>query len=158
MRVVVGVGANLGDRARGIRAAIASLAAIARIERASSIYETSPQGGPPQPDYLNAAVLLHWDKALPLLLDATQSIEASLGRVRRVRWAARTIDLDILWAEGMVSDDPRLTVPHPRLTERAFALVPLLEVCPGCLDPRTGQRFVSPTSPTLAIFYEGPRG
>ncbi len=160
MNVVVGLGANLGDRLATLRAATEALGKIATITLVSSVYETAPVGVLSQPDFLNAAVLLRWDgpDLLPLL-DETQTIERALGRVKGERWGPRAIDLDILWAEGTIVDDPRLTVPHPRLAERAFALVPLLEVCPGCIDPRTNAPFVlSATDRTSAVFYGALRG
>jgi 2-amino-4-hydroxy-6-hydroxymethyldihydropteridine diphosphokinase len=78
------------------------------------------------------------------LLEALQGIEKDLGRTRGpgdVRWGPRLIDLDVLWIDGVALEEPRLVVPHPRLTERAFALVPLLEVAPNARDPRTGAAF-----------------
>ncbi|WP_394832730.1 2-amino-4-hydroxy-6-hydroxymethyldihydropteridine diphosphokinase [Pendulispora rubella] len=131
VRVVVGLGSNLGDRLATLRETAGRICAeVAPIVAASWIYETAPVG-PPQPHYLNAALLLHWaPDDLPALLAKLQAIEASLGRVRRERWGARTIDLDILWAEDVVLDLPRLTVPHPRVHERAFAILPLLDVAP----------------------------
>ena len=159
MKVVVGLGANLGDRLTTLQAATEALGRIAPLTLVSSVYESDPVGGPPQPDFLNAAVLLTWDRDLLLLLDALQSIENTLGRVRRERWGPRVIDLDILWAEGAILEGPRLTVPHPRLTERAFALVPLLEVCPECVDPRTEAPFAAPVRDrTTAIFCGALRG
>jgi 2-amino-4-hydroxy-6-hydroxymethyldihydropteridine diphosphokinase len=143
MRVVLGLGANLGDRAATLRAARQALEGIGRVEAVSRVYETLPVGGPAQPDFLNAAALLVFDGSPHALLDALQAIEAQFGRVRRERWGARTLDVDVLWIEGEVIADDRLTVPHPRLTERAFALVPLLDVAPGAIDPRTGEAFTS---------------
>ena len=78
------------------------------------------------------------------LLDALLAIERDLGRTREddtIRWGPRTIDLDVLWIDGVSVDDPRLLVPHPRMHERAFALVPLLDVAPGARDPRTGEPY-----------------
>jgi len=131
VRVVVGLGSNLGDRLATLRETAQRIAAeITPVVAASWVYETAPVG-PPQPHYLNAALLLHWSpETLPALLEKLQSIEASLGRVRRERWGARTIDLDILWAENAAVDLPGLTVPHPRVHERAFAILPLLDVAP----------------------------
>jgi 2-amino-4-hydroxy-6-hydroxymethyldihydropteridine diphosphokinase len=137
VRVVVGLGGNLGDRLGTIRAAIAALRKVARVEGISRVYETEPVG-PPQPIYLNAAVLLTWHGDALGLLDALLAIEQELGRVRRERWGPRVIDLDVLWIEGVTVDDARLVVPHPHLRERAFALIPLLEVMPGATDPTTG--------------------
>lgn len=123
---------------------------VAPVEGVSWVYETAPVG-PPQPHYLNAALLLRWPPGeLPALLARLQFIEASLGRVRRERWGARTIDLDILWAEDAALDVPGLTVPHRHLHERAFALLPLRDVAPDApyappeLAPDEIARFAPP--------------
>ena len=129
MRVVIGLGSNLGDRAATLRAAVAKLRDVAPVEKISKVYETAPIG-PEQPDYLNAAVLVEWSKPLADLLPELLSIEKEMGRVRRERWQARTIDLDILWTDGAPVRQPDLTVPHARLHERAFAVLPLLDVAP----------------------------
>jgi 2-amino-4-hydroxy-6-hydroxymethyldihydropteridine diphosphokinase len=145
LRAVIGFGSNLGDRLATMRAALAELARVARVEATSRVYESpalvwcsSPhpsglrtQGPPPQGDYLNAAALVTWEGEPEALLDALLAIEAKLGRVRREKWGPRTIDLDVLWIEGREVHTPRLTVPHPELTERAFAVAPLLDVAPG---------------------------
>src|SRR5262249_26829693 len=130
---------NLGDRVKSLRDALASLARIARVERISKVYETAPVGGPPQPAYLNAAVLVAYEGEPVALLAALQGIEARVGRVRdrEERWGPRIIDLDILWIEGMACESAELTVPHPRLPERAFALRPLVDVVPQAIDPWT---------------------
>jgi 2-amino-4-hydroxy-6-hydroxymethyldihydropteridine diphosphokinase len=160
VRVVVGLGANLGDRLATLRGAVRALRDAAHVLAVSSVYESSPAGGPPQPDYLNAAVLLEWDLAPETLLHALQGIEAHFGRDRGAgaeRWAARTLDLDVLWIEGVALDTPRLVVPHPRLAERAFAVVPLLEVAPGARDPRTGAAFVVPAAAAASAGGDGQR-
>lgn len=143
MRVVVGLGANLGDRLATMREAVRRLATIARVEATSRVYETAPIG-PPQPDYLNAAVRVAWDGDAEALLDALLAIERALGRERRERWGPRVIDLDVLWIDGDIVATPRLEVPHPRLAERAFAVLPLLDVAPRAIDPRTGRAIVAP--------------
>jgi 2-amino-4-hydroxy-6-hydroxymethyldihydropteridine diphosphokinase len=84
------------------------------------------------------------------LLDELLAIERRLGRVRKERWGPRNIDLDILWIDGLVVDTPRLVVPHPSLRERAFALVPMLELVPDAADPRTGERYVVPAGDVRA--------
>lgn len=133
----IGLGANLGDRGATLESAVARLAATAGVvvERTSPVYETAPVG-PPQPSYLNAAVRARTSLEPEALLDALLAIEAAHGRVRRERWGPRTLDLDVLvlcepttlalrpWSSA------RLTVPHPHLLERAFALAPLLDVIP----------------------------
>lgn len=146
MRVVIGLGANLGDRLATLRDAKARIGTIASIVASSQLWETSPVGGPPQPDFLNGALLVAWDRSPIELLDALLAIEEEHGRVRDVRFGPRTLDLDVLWIDGLVVDEPRLVVPHPRLRERAFAVAPLLEVVPGAVDPRTGERYVLPPS------------
>jgi 2-amino-4-hydroxy-6-hydroxymethyldihydropteridine diphosphokinase len=132
---VLGLGSNLGSRHANIEAALELLAAreVARVLARSPLYDSAPLG-PPQPRYLNGAARIA--SALPprQLLDALLAIEAELGRERRERWGARTIDLDLLWSARPFADD-RLTLPHPSLTERWFALLPLLDVAPE-LAPR----------------------
>lgn len=142
LRAVVGVGANLGDRHATLQRAVDALGRVARLRAASPVYETSPVG-PPQPEFLNAAILVETRLAPETFLDELLAIEASLGRVRSVRWGPRTIDLDVLWIEGLVVATERLVVPHLHLHERAFALRPLLDVAPDAVDPRTGMRFVA---------------
>jgi 2-amino-4-hydroxy-6-hydroxymethyldihydropteridine diphosphokinase len=112
---------------------------VGYIEAVSSLYDTVPVGGPPQPRYLNAAARLRTALSPRELLGALLGIERSEGRERRERWGPRPLDLDILWIAGLFVDEPGLTVPHPRLAERAFALLPLLEVAPDATDPRTGR-------------------
>jgi 2-amino-4-hydroxy-6-hydroxymethyldihydropteridine diphosphokinase len=145
--VVVGVGANLGDRLATMRDGVDRLArsrGLGVVAR-SRVYETAPVGGPPQPPFLNAAILVESVVSPLSLLDALLRIEGELGRVRQgERFGPRTLDLDVLWADGLVVDEPRLVVPHPRLIGRAFALVPMLELVPGARDPRTRLAYISP--------------
>jgi 2-amino-4-hydroxy-6-hydroxymethyldihydropteridine diphosphokinase len=130
--VVVALGSNLGDRLAALQSAVAALAAVPGVEvvAVSSVYETDPVGGPPQPDYLNACVLLSTSLPPAELLAEAQSIETSLGRVRRERWGARTIDIDIVDYSGVVQDSAELTLPHPRALSRPFVLLPWAEVAP----------------------------
>ncbi len=141
---MVGLGANLGDKLGAMRAALAELARVAAVEEVSRVYVTAPVGGPPQPDYFNAAARVAFEGEPEALLDALLAIETRLGRVRAERNGPRTIDLDVLWIEGVAFESARLEVPHPRLSERAFALVPMLEVAPGARDPRSGEAYVAP--------------
>jgi len=136
MRAVVGLGANLGDRLGTLKGAVGELSAIARILAVSPVFETEPVG-PEQPDFLNAAVLLDFGGAPRALLQALLGIERAFGRERRERWGPRTLDLDLLWIEGVLVDDPDLHVPHARLSERRFALEPLLAVAPRAAHPVT---------------------
>lgn len=137
---VVGLGSNLGDRRATLESAIERLAELGEIRARSLLYETDPVG-PPQPDFLNAAVRLQTALTPVELLRALLGIERDFGRERREKWGPRTLDLDLLWIRDQVVDTPELVVPHPRLLERAFALVPLLDVAPEAADPRTGTQY-----------------
>jgi 2-amino-4-hydroxy-6-hydroxymethyldihydropteridine diphosphokinase len=136
-RVVVGLGANLGDALAALRAAVEAIAALPGVELlgVSPVYRTAPQGGPEQPDYLNAAVLLAVELDPLELLRRLQTIEHEHGRVRDVRWGPRTLDLDVLLWDERALDLPGLVVPHERLLERRFALEPLLDVLPEARLP-----------------------
>jgi 2-amino-4-hydroxy-6-hydroxymethyldihydropteridine diphosphokinase len=98
------------------------------VTRSSRVYETEPVGGPPQPEYLNAVVEVETELSARALLAACGAVEDELGRVRAERWGPRTIDVDVLTFGEDEIDEPGLTVPHPRMHERAFVLVPLLEL------------------------------
>ncbi len=140
MDVVIGLGANLGDRLATLRSAARALAEVGLVRARSSIYESDALLLPdaaPQPKYLNAAVLLQTELAPDALMDRLLTIERAHGRERREKWGPRTLDLDVLWIDGMSVATDKLTVPHPRLRERAFALRPLLDVAPGAKDPAT---------------------
>ncbi len=144
LNAVIGIGANLGDRLATMRQAVRRIAGIARVEAVSRVYETAPVGGPLQGDFLNAAVRVAWEGTAEALLDALLGIERDLGRERREKWGPRTIDLDVLWIDGIVVDEARLVVPHPQLLERAFAVLPLLDVAPSAIDPRTHAAIAAP--------------
>ncbi len=139
-QVVLALGSNLGDRLATIQAGIDDLAVAPGIalRSVSAVFETSPVGGPDQPDYLNAVLLAV--SALPGLeiLRHTQAAEHAQGRVRTVRWGPRTLDIDIISCDDEISDDPRLTLPHPRAHERAFVLLPWHDVDPGATLPGRG--------------------
>lgn len=127
----LGLGGNIGDRLHYLNSAVRLLHAHPRIvvDDISSVYETEPIG-PSSDPYYNIAVRVLTDLAPGPLLSACQRIESTLGRERTVRWGARTIDIDILLYGDRVLGHRALTIPHPRLRERAFALVPLMEVAP----------------------------
>jgi 2-amino-4-hydroxy-6-hydroxymethyldihydropteridine diphosphokinase len=129
MRAVIGLGGNLGSVRATFECAIRLLERHARVEARSHLYRSEAMG-PPQPAYLNAAVRARTELSPHALLDELRAIERTLGRVRRERWGARTLDLDVLVIEDQTIDDDRLTVPHPGLFERAFALAPLADVWP----------------------------
>jgi 2-amino-4-hydroxy-6-hydroxymethyldihydropteridine diphosphokinase len=131
-RAHVGLGSNLGDRMAFLDAAVRALDADehTHVMAVSKVYETEPVGGPEQGPYLNAVVVLETDRDPHDLLRMLQEIERLLGRVREERWGPRTADLDLLLYDGPPIDDPGLVVPHPRLTERGFVLVPLVDADP----------------------------
>lgn len=128
----LGLGSNLGDSPRLLRDAVRLLRGVAglHVTAVSPVYDTVPVGVTGQPNYLNLVVAVTTDLSPGGLLAACQGIENTLGRTRGVRWGARTIDIDILCYDEVVSDDPVVTLPHPRLVQRAFALVPLAAVAP----------------------------
>ena len=135
MRAAVGLGSNLGDRARYIADAVGALSEHGSLVRVSSVYETAPIGGPEQDSYLNAVVVLDTKLTARQLLDVCLDIEHRFGRERQVQWGPRTIDLDLLLYGSESIVERGLTVPHPRLTERRFVLEPLLEVWPNAALP-----------------------
>jgi 2-amino-4-hydroxy-6-hydroxymethyldihydropteridine diphosphokinase len=139
-RAFVGIGANLGDPAAQVRAAIDALAALpeTRLVAASSLYRTAPVGYTAQPDFVNAAVLLETGLGPRALLGELARIEAAAGRARQFKNAPRTLDLDLLVYGDETLAEPGLAVPHPRLHERAFALAPLVELDPDCVIPGRG--------------------
>jgi 2-amino-4-hydroxy-6-hydroxymethyldihydropteridine diphosphokinase len=137
----VGLGANLGDREATLRRAISLLGEAdgVQVTAVSSFRETAPVGYLDQPRFLNGAVLLETTLAPRELLDALLAIEQRLGRQRNgPRFGPRTVDLDLLVVEGVELDEPGLTVPHPRLHERRFALEPLAELQPSLVVPGQG--------------------
>lgn len=138
----VGVGSNLGDREATIASAIAMLGSHPeiRVVRCSALIETDPVG-PPQPRYVNGAVAVDTTLSASGLLQELLRIERELGRVRdpAVRMGPRTVDLDLLLYGDMVIDEPGLAVPHPRMPERAFVLIPLAEIAPNAVNPRSGR-------------------
>ncbi|MET0387504.1 MAG: 2-amino-4-hydroxy-6-hydroxymethyldihydropteridine diphosphokinase [Polyangiales bacterium] len=133
---IVGLGTNLGERQQNLTRAVEAVARLpVHIEALSRVYESAPLG-PPQPDYLNAGLRLTSELAPETMLAALLDIERMLGRVRDVRWGPRVLDLDVLWSSEPWSS-AQLTVPHPELARRTFALAPLLDVAPE-LAPQYG--------------------
>ena len=136
-RAVLSIGSNLGDRLAHLQGAVDELASMGvDIIAVSPVYETAPVGGPEQQDFLNAVVIVHTTLGPFELLDACQGIEAAHDRVRDVRWGPRTLDVDIITVDGVTSDDPLLTLPHPRVHERAFVCVPWLDIEPSATLPQ----------------------
>jgi 2-amino-4-hydroxy-6-hydroxymethyldihydropteridine diphosphokinase len=137
----VGLGSNLGDRARALRRAVSALHGLpdTRVETVSSVYETDPVGDPTEPAYLNAVARLRTTRAPRELLSDLMEIERTLGR-GPVRRGPRPIDLDLLYHGSTRIDESGLQVPHPRAAERAFVLVPMVELDPAFVDAGTGLR------------------
>lgn len=130
------LGSNLGNRLAILKEAVQYLAATAgSLEAVSGLYETAAWGFKDQPAFLNQAVRLFTSLPPEALLDVCLRAEQQAGRERKVRWGARTLDVDILFYDSLVLSTPRLTIPHPRLPERRFALVPLAEIATEVVHP-----------------------
>ena len=139
----------MADPAQTLRAAVAEVGREAgRIAAASPIYRSLPVGMTDQPPFLNAVAALDTELGPDALLDVLLAVEAAHGRVRDVRWGPRTLDLDLVWFEGVVRDDPRLTLPHPRAHEREFVLRPLCDLAPDLLlHSRTAREWLDSLEP-----------
>ena len=131
MRTFVSVGSNLGDRRTYLRDAVDSLPDVVAV---SSVYETDPVGGPSQGAFLNIVVELDTELAPMKLLGVCHRIESSAHRVRDERWGPRTLDIDIIWMDGIEMHEPALTIPHPRWMQRKFVLAPLRELAPDLVS------------------------
>jgi 2-amino-4-hydroxy-6-hydroxymethyldihydropteridine diphosphokinase len=127
-KVYLSLGTNMGDRLENLREAVNLLAEKVDVGKVSSVYETEPWGFEDQDRFLNIALSGETDLSPIELLDFTQSIEGAMKRVKTVRYGPRVIDVDILLYGGVAMDTERLTIPHPRMSERAFVLVPLREI------------------------------
>jgi 2-amino-4-hydroxy-6-hydroxymethyldihydropteridine diphosphokinase len=139
----IGIGSNVGDRVEFCRRAVAYLGERPDVDvvATSSLYETSPIGGPPQRSYVNLVVRLETELDPRALLETCKDTEAALGREpSAIRWGPRVADLDLLTYGDIKMNEPDLEVPHPRMTQRRFVLVPLLEIDPGVTDP-WGKRY-----------------
>ncbi|MDR1108265.1 MAG: 2-amino-4-hydroxy-6-hydroxymethyldihydropteridine diphosphokinase [Spirochaetaceae bacterium] len=161
--VVLGLGSNRGDSRGILRESLGVLGEILEERRAASFYETEPLLVPDQGRFLNTALGGIYRGEPRELLEHIHRIEAQFGRDRQKerRWGERFLDIDILLFGGLVlSEPPELEIPHPRLTERRFALVPLLELFPGAVDPRSGRpyRAFMEELPPQGIYYAGPVG
>lgn len=139
--VFIGLGSNLGDPVAQIRSALSTLASMleTRLVQHSSLYRNPPVGYLDQPEFVNAVAEIRTRLAPRDLLDQLLALERNQGRTRDFANAPRTIDLDILLYGGHVVNEPGLTIPHPRMLERAFVLVPLAEIAPGAVVPGSGR-------------------
>jgi 2-amino-4-hydroxy-6-hydroxymethyldihydropteridine diphosphokinase len=137
-KCAIGLGSNLGNSIEILENSLKILNTTPGItlKATSSWYETKPVG-PPQPDYINGCALLEVEQTPEELLVLLLAIELQFGRVRNQRWQARTIDLDLLLYDNLILDNPNLQIPHPRMTERAFVLVPLAEIQGDRIEPRS---------------------
>ena len=147
-RILLGLGSNLGERRRILKEAVDSLP---RVTAVSGLYETDPVGGPSgQGKYLNLVVAIDSDATPRQLLGMCHRLESAAGRVRGERWGPRPLDIDILYIDGEAIDEPDLQVPHPRMWERRFVLVPLADVAPELLSEGWEDRaegWVTPVEP-----------
>jgi 2-amino-4-hydroxy-6-hydroxymethyldihydropteridine diphosphokinase len=137
--IYLALGTNLGDRLENIQAALKALSPDVQISAESPIYETPPWGYLDQPDFLNQVLMGETDLEPLILLRYLKRLEADLGRLPGVRYGPRQIDLDILFYDELILETPELTIPHPRLAERAFVLVPLADLAPDLCHPETGE-------------------
>lgn len=142
VRAFIGLGSNLEDPRRQVRMAVAELDALpyTRLAARSSLYRSDPMGPPDQPDYINAVAAVDTILTPLALLDALMGVERAHGRVRNAtRWGPRTLDLDLLIYGERIISEARLTVPHPGIGERAFVLLPLMEIVPDLEIPGRGR-------------------
>ncbi|HTZ23490.1 MAG TPA: 2-amino-4-hydroxy-6-hydroxymethyldihydropteridine diphosphokinase [Streptosporangiaceae bacterium] len=139
--VVLALGSNLGDRLASLQGGVDVLCARPGLfgVEVSPVYQTAPVGGPAQPEYLNAVLVATTALSARAVLERSREAESALGRVRGQRWGPRTLDVDVIVYGAEVSDDPELTLPHPRAHERAFVLAPWHDVDPGAVIPGHGR-------------------
>jgi 2-amino-4-hydroxy-6-hydroxymethyldihydropteridine diphosphokinase len=140
-RVAIALGSNLGNRLENLQGGVDAIFDAPGLDMVavSPVYQTTPVGGPPQPDYLNAVLIATTTLPAHAVLDRCHGVEAVFGRVRDEVWGPRTLDLDIIVYGDVVRDDPELTLPHPRAHERAFVLAPWLDVDPDAEIPGWGR-------------------
>jgi 2-amino-4-hydroxy-6-hydroxymethyldihydropteridine diphosphokinase len=161
-RAVLSLGANLGDARGALAAAVRALHdhPDMTVEAVSGLWRTAPVGGPQQPDYLNAVVLVATELSPEELLIEAHELEAAAGRVRDERWGPRTLDVDLVEVAGVRRADPGLTLPHPRAHERAFVLAPWAQVAPtatlgGPDGPAVGELLASVADQAAELVAEG---
>lgn len=133
------LGTNLGDRLQNLKSALEELKALGTISGTSGVYETEPWGISEQPTFYNHAIKLETNLAPEVLLKELKNIEAVCGRTEAIRWGPRVLDIDILLYGSLIYRSEVLTVPHPKLSERRFALVPLNEIAGAVVEPVSGK-------------------
>ncbi len=138
----IGLGSNLGDRLDNLKQAVILLLEDKsnKLYSCSGVYETDPVGGPEQDRFLNSCILVKTSLSPTVLLNKMLAVETELKRIRKERWGPRTIDLDLLVYDNITMNTPFLQLPHPRLTERDFVLVPLADIAPDLVIPNTGEK------------------
>ena len=153
-RAVLGLGANLGDREANLAAALRAIGRLPHTEvtAVSPIYETAPVGYADQGDFLNLVAVVDTDLSPRALLGGCLGIEAALGRVRTIRFGPRVVDIDLLLMEGVTCSDPELTLPHPRMMERGFVLIPLGDLFPDGVA--LGTPFPTVEDPSVHLYKE----
>ncbi len=139
IQAYLGLGSNIGDRENQLNEAIKMLSAYEgiNVSKVSSIYETAPVGYTEQPNFLNLCIEIETTLSVSELLERCLEVEARLHRVRKERWGPRTIDVDILLYGNEITELPNLSVPHPRMNERAFVLIPLNDIATDVIEPRS---------------------
>ena len=130
MKAVISLGANIGDANANLNLAIGLLREATQVLAVSSYLQTKPVGGPEQPDYLNAVAIVESELPAKDLLALLNGIETAMGRTREIHWGPRVIDLDLIQYGGLLVNDEKLTLPHPRAHERRFVLAPWFEIEP----------------------------
>ncbi|MGB3639941.1 MAG: 2-amino-4-hydroxy-6-hydroxymethyldihydropteridine diphosphokinase [Rivularia sp. (in: cyanobacteria)] len=140
-KAAIALGSNLGESFTTLQNAIKALieTPLVTVINNSKWYRTKPVGGPAQPDYINGCALLKVKLEPHKLLETLLKIEQQFGRVRKEHWGARTLDLDLILYDDLILDTPNLQIPHPRMKERAFVLVPLAEIAPNWIEPVSGK-------------------
>lgn len=139
IQAYLGLGSNIGDRENQLNEAIKMLNEYDGIDvlKVSSIYETAPVGYTEQPNFLNLCIGIETTLSVSELLERCLDVEARLHRVRKERWGPRTIDVDVLLYGNEITELPNLSVPHPRMNERAFVLIPLNDIATDVIEPRS---------------------
>ena len=130
MKAVISLGANIGDAKANLDLAVGLLREATEVLAVSSYLQTNPVGGPEQPDYLNAVAIVESELPAKDLLAVLNGIETAMGRTREIHWGPRVIDLDLIQYGGLLVNDEKLTLPHPRAHERRFVLAPWFEIEP----------------------------
>jgi 2-amino-4-hydroxy-6-hydroxymethyldihydropteridine diphosphokinase len=155
-KVYLLIGGNMGDRMANLEQAIHLIhQEIGPIQLASSIYETAAWGNTNQPDFLNQALFLHTQLEASSLMNKLLDIEISMGRKRDVPMGPRTIDLDIIYFNELVISDALITIPHPKIAERRFVLLPLVEIAPDFIHPilnKTNAALLKDCGDSLAVY------